>query len=145
MKKHLIAICALLLAGSSLLHAEQVYDCAAEAAVGIDKRGGKWMGGSFKKSRHTLKFNEDYTVLETGGNKYMCSKVYLGKLSKYQHSVICYSASSARGELINYHDGVFFMFNKKILRFLHVSAQPSGYLMETGDTNTIEGGTCEKF
>ena len=145
MKKHLIAICALLLAGSSLLHAEQVYYCAAEAAGGIIKEGGKWVGGSFQEPRYTLKFNEDYTVLETEGGEYMCSKVYGGKLDMYQHSVICYSASSARSELINYHDGVFFMFNKKILRFLHVSAQPSRYLMETGDTNTIEGGTCEKF
>jgi len=141
--KHLIAICALLLAGSSLLHAEQVYYCAAEAAGGIIKKGGKWVGGSFEKNRHTLKFNEDYTVLKTGGYEYMCSQVYNGLLDEHQHAVSCYR--TFRGELLHNHDGVFFMFDKKTLRFLHVFASPSGYLSDGPDTNTIEGGTCERF
>ena len=145
MKKHLIAICALLLAGSSLLHAEQVYYCVAEATGGIGKWGGKWVGGRFRKRRHTLKFNEDYTVLETRGTEYICSKVWRGRKKELQHTVICYYARREQGELKNYHDGVFFVFDKKSLSFIEVFAPFTGYLTNQTDTNHIHAGTCEKF
>ncbi len=91
--------------------------------------------------RHTLKFNEDYTVLESGDFEYLCSQVYRGIVDMYQHSVICYQ-SLAGG---NNHSGVFFMFDKKTLRYVRVAAPPTGYLSEGRDTNTIYAGTCEKF
>jgi len=141
MKKHLIAICALLLAGSSLLHAEQVYYCATEAAGGIGKKGGKWVGSPFKEERYTFKFNEDYTVLKTGGDEFVCSKVYGGLLDEVQHAVICYRSYLG----IHTHNGVFFMFDKKSLRFVKVFATPYGYLSDGPDTNAIGAGTCEKF
>ena len=139
MKKRLIAICALLFTGSPFLYAEQVYYCVDEAVGGIAKGAGRWVGSSFEGERHTLKFNEDYTELKTGGDEYVCSKGTHGDL------VMCRWSLRKGGELTDINAGVFYVFDKNKLRYVHVSAFFTGYLSDGRDTNSIQAGTCEKF
>ena len=76
MKKLLL----LLLLIPNLVLAENVLYCKDEIATGFIKENGSWRTGNFQLLRHTIKFNDDYSALDMGGNpqfsKMTCKRPY---------------------------------------------------------------------
>ena len=87
MKKLILAISVFLLFGSSLANAENIYYCASKPnlATGIDKdnKTGEWFRNGFSVSRFTIKFNDDYTILNGLSEEisWNCSKTILSIFS----------------------------------------------------------------
>jgi len=139
MKKLILAMFVFLLFGSSFANAENVFYCTSELATGIfkDKKTGEWKHNSFKPERLTIKFKNNYTKLAglTFGVLWNCHRPY-SLLSVTNNLLVCYNGEN---------NGKVFQFNKKNLRFLHADIATTGYLENGSDTNTIEGGTCQKF
>ena len=142
MKKLILAISVFLLFGSSFVNAENVYYCATKpklaTGIDIDKKTGKWFRNGFSVSRYTIKFNDDYTKLESKdvftGN---CFRP-LPELPGTKTYVVCYDKNNT---------GNVFQFDTKTLRFLFVQASIYGFLdnSKDSDTNAIFPGTCQKF
>jgi hypothetical protein len=142
MKNLFLAISVFILFGSSYANAEQVYYCASQPnlATGIDKdkKTDKWFRNGFSVSRYTIKFNDDYTKLESKdvftGN---CFRPF-PELPGTKTYVVCYD---------KHNNGNVFQFDTKTLRFLFVQASIYGFLDngKDSDTNAIFPGTCQKF
>ena len=139
MGKNIIALILLLLAISPFANAENVYYCATELNVGIEKnkKTGLWQSILFPPQRYTIKFNSDYSKLE-GIKKdfiYNCYRPY-PSVPDTLNLLVCYDTFNA---------GTLFQFDKKTLRYLYAFLGTTGYLENTNDTNNMEGGTCQKF
>ena len=138
MKKLILAIAVLILFGSSLANAEQVYYCTSEIATGIlkDKKTGEWKHNSFKPERLTIKFKNNYTKLAglTFSVIWNCHRPF-PLLSVTKNLLVCYNGDN---------NGKVFQFNKKNLRFLYADIATTGYLENRYDPNDISAGTCQK-
>ena len=82
MTKLIITISFLLFLGSPFANAEHVYYCADEIANGInkDKKTGNWYKTGILVERYTIKFNDDYSILEgvSEDDTFKCVKPYHG-------------------------------------------------------------------
>jgi hypothetical protein len=141
MTKLLITISFLFLVGSPIANAEQVYYCKSELNAGIikDKMTGKWRKGNFGEERYTLKFNNDYSILEgiSGKTKFKC-EIPWKNLMEYKNYRFCKTPSN---------NGLVIAFNLNTMRFLYTQGGVTGYVEggEDPDTNIMLAGTCEKF
>jgi hypothetical protein len=123
---------------ANLALAETVYYCVDDLATGFIKDKGKWIEGSFSKTRFTIKFRDDYSTLTNNDIDHSCEPQY-GDDSKDQ--VICHDI---------YFGGSFWSFNKKTKRFEHVmligySTDDNPTLDEYHDTTTVRAGKCDTF
>ena len=121
---------------SSVLKAETVLYCQSELATGFFKKEKKWVEGSFKKERFTLKFNQDYsTLLIPLGNRKIAMK--------------CSIPYTAEPWFISCIEEQYpfkpFIYNKKSKRFTFAVLSSAGYVEPSTDTNSIYAGKCENF
>ena len=63
-KKLFFALITMGLFFSNTLKAETVLYCQSEVATGFFNEGGVWKETSFKLDRYTVKFNDDFSLLE---------------------------------------------------------------------------------
>lgn len=132
-KKLLCFLIAIGLSFSTTLKAETVLYCQSELATGFYNEGGIWKEGSFKRKRYTVKFNDDFSILEGVSYKPMeCSIQY-----SFKPDFI--SCVHLWGEYKT------FMYNKTTKRFLYTSISNSGYVDEETDTEVMYGGSCQSF
>jgi len=85
MTKILITISVLTFFGSQFANAEKVYYCLSELNAGIikDSKTSSWRRGNFEEQRFTIKFNDDYTILNGLSEEisWNCSKTILSIFS----------------------------------------------------------------
>ena len=129
MKKILL----LLLLIPNLVMAENVLYCQDELHTGFSNENGVWKETTFKKLRHTIKFNDDYTFLEGVSYRPMsCSKPFDHK-SDY---IACVNSLGS-------HET--FSYNTLTKRFLYSNISSGGYAANGADTESLSAGTCETF
>jgi hypothetical protein len=115
--------------------AEIVLFCQDELATGFLKKGGKWQSGNFELKRHTVKFNDDFTL------------VY-GLTAEPMECVIPFPGSSPNRvhcvHLWGFHET--FAYDKKNTRYTFVNYS-AGYVKsgDNPDTDVMYAGTCESF
>ena len=138
MTKLIITISFLFLVDIPFANAEQVYYCSDEIANGIykDEKTGEWKKSGIKNERHTIKFNDDYSILE--GFEKVSFKCFIPYLNSPKHMTkrVCYDT---------FNTGDIFSFDKSTLRFVWFRGSIFAYLGNGKDMNWISGGTCQKF
>lgn len=118
---------------STNLKAETVLYCQSELGTGFIKEGGVWRESSFKRERFTLKFNDDFSVLEGVTYKPMeCSIQYSHK----PNLVFCVHSWGAYET---------FIYDKTSKRFLFSDSSSGGYVYNGTDTDNMFAGTCQSF
>ena len=118
---------------SNTLKAETVLYCQSELATGFINEDGVWKEGSFNRKRFTVKFNDDFSLLEgVSFNPMECSIQYSHKpnLIHCVHSWGTYQT---------------FMYNKIKKRFLFSNISSGGYVDNGTDTEVLYAGTCQNF
>ena len=115
------------------MRAETVLYCQSELATGFINKGGVWKEGSFKRRRFTVKFNDDFSVLEGVSFKPMeCSIQYPQKPNFI-------SCVHLWGEYKT------FIYDKVKKRFLYSAISSVGYVHNDTDTEVMYAGTCQSF
>ncbi len=110
--------------------AENVLYCHTEIATGFKNEGGTWKTTDFVVSRYTLKFNDDYSVVQFPDS---IAKVMDCNMTFNKDIIKCHGTSES------------LTFNKSNLRFVTVFVSTGGYIRPATDTDYLEAGICEKF
>ena len=123
---------------ANLALAETVYYCVDDLATGLIKNKGKWIEGSFNKTRFTIKFRDGYSTLTDENSDHSCEPKFW---DDSRDIVICRDI---------YSGGSFWSFNIKTKRYEHAmligySSDNNPTLDETHDTTTVRAGKCETF
>ena len=119
---------------SNALRAETVLYCQSELATGFFKEGGIWDEGSFKRSRFTLKFKNNFSILEGASFQPMeCSIQY-----PIQRPNLIYCVHS-------WGEYKTFTYDKTTKRFLYSSITVGGYVDNQTDTDVMYAGKCQIF
>jgi hypothetical protein len=118
---------------SNTLKAETVLYCQSKLAAGFINEGGVWREGSFERKRFTVKFNDDFSVLEGVSFKPMECSI------QYNHKPNFISCVHLWGEYKT------FMYNKIKKRFLYSAITSGGYVDNETDTENLYAGTCQSF
>ena len=118
---------------SNTVKAETVLYCQSELATGFVNEGGVWKESSFIPERFTVKFNDDFSVLEGVSYKPMeCSIQY-----SFKPNVI--SCVHLWGEYKT------FMYDNIKKRFLYSAISSGAYVENETDTEVMFAGTCQSF
>jgi len=118
---------------SNTLKAETVLYCQSELATGFINEDGVWKEGSFSRKRFTVKFNDDFSLLEgVSFHPMECS-------IQYNHKPNTISCVHSRGTYQT------FMYNKIKKRFLYSEISIAGYVNNNTDTEVLYAGTCQNF
>lgn len=123
---------------SSNLKAETVLYCQDELATGFLNEG-SWNDYKFRKLRYTIKFKNDYSILEglKPNSPFSCITAYDGLLPDMSNTFICMS---------DYSNGTTFIFDKSTGRYVYFAPNVAGgYTKNGNDTTNMYAGTCEKF
>jgi len=137
MKKLLLILFSILISLSS--YGEKVLYCQDELAQGIANTNGIWQKANFSLSRHTLKFNDDYSSVKGLINSYKSASSECNPAmgSGNEKFIVCND---------NFNMGRSFRYNKDNKRYIFVQSQLFGYLDSSEDDNDwISAGTCEDF
>ncbi len=133
-KKLFFALITMGLFFSNTLKAETVLYCQSEVATGFFNEGGVWKETSFKLDRYTVKFNDDFSLLEGVSYKPMeCSIQYP---TQKPNLVFC---------LNSFGSYQTFIYNKTSKRFLFSNFSAAGYVTNDSDTDNMSAGTCQSF
>ena len=138
MKKNLFFLTTLMgLSLSTILKAENVLYCESELATGLFKEGNTYRESSFIKERLTIKFNKDYTRLDSNN---FGDSIYMNCSLRFKHvrpnTVFCVAPEYVPD---------IFIYNKITKRFLLTKISSGGYVNNLGDTDIIYAGSCQKF
>jgi len=135
-KKLIYCLCLVIGAAAGSAYADVLY-CLPKLATGFFKEDGKWQQGNFKGKRFTIKFDEDSTSVKisTDSSTYSCVRAYSGSPGA-EGSLLCLSP---------YQNGEALLFNPVTRRYHLSNPSLHSWVVEGGDTSTIEIGTCEKF
>ena len=118
------------------LKAENVLYCQTEVATGMSNSSGVWKETNFELVRFTIKFNDDYSILEGITKEPMvCKKPYVNVLPS---RVTCINELWLSN---------IFQYDIVSRKFSSVVVSAAGYVHdgENRDTDSIKGGRCEKF
>ena len=130
--KHISIIGAFLMTLATQVVGETVLYCQSELATGFIKKGDVWVQGEFKKDRFTVKFNDDFTTLEGFAYGPMDCKTNFPSVLPSQ--VQC-----------SFSSGQSVVYNKQTKRFVFANISLSGFVENSGDSDTLNAGTCTKF
>ena len=117
------------------IKAETVLYCKAELVEGFIQDNGLWRRGNFGDSRHTIKFNNDFSRLEgITYNAMDCTVPY----NKQPNQIFCVHSLGS-------HET--FIYHKTTKRFVFANISTGGYTLnpEDADTEVLEAGTCKAF
>jgi len=123
---------------ANLALAETVYYCVDDLGTGFVKDKGKWIEGSFKTKRFTIKFRDDYSTLIKDDIYHLCGPHFMNDSND---TVVCSDT---------FFGGSFWSFNKKTKRYEYAmligySKDENPTLDKTHDTTTVHAGKCETF
>ena len=118
---------------SNTLKAETVLYCQSELATGFINKDGVWRESPFKLERFTVKFNDDFSLLEGISYKPMECSI------QYSHKPNFISCVHLWGEYKT------FMYNKIKKRFLYSGISSGSYVDNETDTEVLYAGTCQGF
>ena len=128
------------------IYADNVFYCTSDKSIGFRYIDGKWREGGFKQNRHTLKFTDNYSSVESvqrnTDKDYMdCQRNYYSAVRDLE-TIIC----------TDKRYGSMLIFNKDSLKYSFSSTspfsftvQPNDEMKEDRDTSSIEIGSCVKF
>ena len=88
MKKLLVLLLSFGILFAPSIKAENVLYCQSELVTGFVKKNGAWKNGNFATDRFTVKFNDDFSLIEGGlpnSSPMECSAPY----SSYPHIIHC--------------------------------------------------------
>ena len=116
-------------------NAETVLYCQEDLSTGLVKQKGVWKTVNFNPSRHTIKFNNDYSRLEGLTMHPMeCSNHY-SLVVPYKDVIFCKYASDT------------FIYDSQKMRFTYASLSVAGYANDptASDTENLSAGACKDF
>ena len=117
--------------------ADEVLYCQSDLANGlVQNEDGTWREASFKKTRYTIKFSNDYKKMKGLDNKILGDlSCYTLPLENVKNRYIC--------RLQVFDAGETFIFDLESKRFIYSKVSTTTYL--DTDTPIVRAGTCEKF
>ena len=137
MKKILVLIFLFNFLFAPSIKAENVLFCQSELVTGFTNDNGTWRNGNFALERFTIKFNDDFSIVEGGlknSTPMKCSAPYFYSDPTLIHCVHSeYNLSTLR-------------YSIDTKRFVYYFNPASGYIMKDHtDTDLLYAGSCEKF
>ena len=135
MKKLLVLLFSFSILIAPTIKAETVLYCTSELITGFIKDNDSWRLANFNETRHTVKFNHDYSRLEGLTEKPMeCTVSY----SFFPERIFCVHTWGS-------HET--FTFNNATNRFVYSNPSAGGYTVNDSnpDTEVFSAGTCKVF
>ena len=125
--------------------------CSSEFAVGIIKENGKWTAvDNFRLDRFTIKFDDDYKILELKHNQddseeeFFCSKPFEGLLDSIDKERYDYDALNTSSCFSAFSE--LFIFNPITKKFSYHNASLGSYTSKSvEDTTVTYYGDCNDF
>jgi hypothetical protein len=138
MKKLLLCIlsCGILI--TTQVKAETILYCQDELATGFHKKDGSWTAASFKKKRHTIKFNDSFTILKGLYNDNYGPMECTAPFDAKPYFLVCAD---------NWGPLTVFTYNQTTRRYVTTQLSGSGYtdIQDNPDTESLYAGTCTSF